>query len=107
MAGESPDLSGILGSLLSNPAALKTAMGLFANQKKETEGSGSDTPHTPPQEELRSLLPPPKAAGRRSERERLLSALSPYLSPERQRALAGAEKLLEVLELLDNRKGDI
>ena len=101
MAGETPDLSGLLSGLLENPAALGTVAGLLsglrgAPREESREGEGA----LPPHETEKPPLPPGegKHSGH-SERERLLSALCPYLSPSRRRALEGAKKLFEVLEL--------
>lgn len=42
--------------------------------------------------------PPPPPQGKESDRRRLLRALSPYLSPERQRVLSTVLPLLEAWE---------
>ena len=104
MAGEMPDLSGILSGLLSNPAALGALGSLL----------GSKASEAPPKAEKEEEGDAPPLAleavaggehyGRRSERELLFSALRPYLSPQRRRALDGACKLLEVIELFEKRK---
>lgn len=113
MAGEAPDLSGILSNLLQNPAALGAVANLLGGLRHE---GASEPPQEEAREEARegeaaealaSLpLPPegPKPSGRRRERECLLAALTPYLSPPRRRALEGACKILEVIELFDKRK---
>ena len=116
MAGEAPDLSGILGSLLQNPAALNAMAGLLGGLRREGDGSreapaaepGDGKGEGPAAIETLAALPPheeipPRRGGRRQERECLLAALSPYLSPPRRRALEGAGKILEVLELFDKR----
>ncbi len=113
MAGETPDFSGILNSLLQNPAALGALTGLLGNLRRE--GDGAPPPDKAREEgregeavETLAALPPPppgpRPGGRRQERECLLTALTPYLSPPRRRALEGACKILEVLELFDRRK---
>ena len=83
---EGVDLSALVGGLSplidavkSNPGLLSGALSLL--------GSGAGEKRDPP---------PPH--GRGSDRRRLLSALSPYLSPERQKALATLLPLLEAWE---------
>lgn len=103
MAGETPDLSGLLGGLLSSPAAMQLLSGLLG-------GAGGPPPREPPCEEGAPSPPPlpspPHRGGRRDEREALLSALRPYLSDRRRQALTGACKLLEVIELLKEAGGE-
>lgn len=105
MASETPDLSGLLGGLLKNPAALSALSGLIGAR----DGKGSEAPPPPSEgaatgaEEVSALpLPSPAAAGRRGERAQLLLALRPYLSAPRRRALEGVEKMLEILELFNH-----
>ena len=75
-------LSPLLEAVKSNPGLLSGALSLL--------GSGAGEKRDPP--------PPPPPHGRGSDRRRLLSALSPYLSPERQKALATLLPLLEAWE---------
>ena len=74
-------LSPLLDAVKSNPGLLSGALSLL--------GSGAGEKRDPP---------PPPRNGRGSDRRRLLSALSPYLSPERQKALATLLPLLEAWE---------
>ena len=109
MAGDAPDLSGILGSLLENPAALSGLVGLLGGLGKPHDSGKTEAP--PPEvtgteeasDEAISTstapLPPPRSGGH-GGRGALLDALCPYLSPPRKRALEGARRLLEVLDLL-------
>ena len=85
---EGVDLSALVGGLSplidavkSNPGLLSGALSLL--------GSGAGEKRDPP---------PPPRNGRESDRRRLLSALSPYPSPERQKALATLLPLLEAWE---------
>ena len=111
MAGDTPDLSGILNSMLQNPAALSALTGLLGGLRRE--GGAPPPPEERHEEGGEGDAVPALAApsphdrgrgGRRQERECLLSALTPYLSPARRRALEGASKILEVLEIFDNRR---
>ena len=100
MGKEAPDLSGLLGGMLSNPAALSSLMGVLGtlgggDGKGDGEERGAhEVPPPPP-------LPPPTGGHR--DRDCLIAALSPYLSEPRRQALLGACKLLEVIELLKKR----
>ena len=101
MSKEAPDLSGLLGGLLSNPSALSSLMGVLGSiggSEEKGAPQREEAPREPP-----PPLPPPTGGGRERERECLIAALSPYLSEPRRQALLGACKLLEVIELLKKR----
>ena len=116
MAKETPDLSGLFGNLLSNPGALSALSGILGN----LGGAGGREP--PPHEEgaraqeapTAERMPPPPPiepfgakGGRHNDRDGLIGALRPYLSPKRAQALEGACKLLEVIELFrTERRGE-
>ncbi len=118
MAEGTPDLSGLLSGLLANPAALSSVLGLLGN----LGGNEAKRPPPPPEAEkgerkeehggepqpaLPAFAIAEDGGGRRRgkhERECLIGALAPYLSPERRRAAEGACKLLEVLELFEGRR---
>lgn len=116
MGKETPDLSGLLNSLLSNPGALSALSGILGGL------GGAPSKEAPPHEEatrsddegskdteplaIPTMLTPPPRGGRYHDREGLLGALRPYLSPKRCQALEGACKLLEVIDLFrTQRKG--
>ena len=112
MAGETPDLSGLLSGLLAQPQALAGLKNLVTGLGS---AGGDGTVAPPPAEEAGeradvalpvAALPgrPPHGHGRHSERAALLSALSPYLSPPRRRALDGAVRILDILEIFENTK---
>ena len=121
MAEGTPDLSGLLSGLLSNPSALSSMIGLLGGLSHKdgtqpaTEGAEEKSASIKQEEGAPDVPMLPAfapieesgATGRRGRRERecLIGALSPYLSPERRRAAEGACKLLEVLELF-NRRGE-
>ena len=83
------DLLGKLGpvieSLKSTPALLSGATSLLSSLGARPAGGGK----------------PPPDPGRESDRRRLLRALSPYLSPERQRVLSALLALLEAWETIE------
>ncbi len=107
MAGEMPDLSGLLTGLLSQPQALAGIKNLVSNLG--AAGGSESAPDEGPKESTEAALPVaalPQAHGhgRHSERAALLAALSPYLSAPRRRALDGAVRILDILEIFDNTK---
>ena len=85
---EGVDLSALVGGLSPLIEAVKSNPGLLSGALSLL-GSGAGEKRDPP---------PPPRNGRGSDRRRLLSALSPYLSPERQKALATLLPLLEAWE---------
>ena len=113
MGKETPDLSGLFGNLLSNPGALSALSGLLGSLgnpgEKEPPPGGHDKSEAtsgemPP---IPTMLSLPSGGGRGKNREGLLGALRPYLSPKRCQALEGACKLLEVIDLFRAQgKGD-
>ena len=115
MAKETPDLSGLFGNLLSNPGALSALSGILGNlggahegAPREDEGKRTDAPLTDTLPPLPPIAPPGGPSGGHGNRNGLIGALRPYLSPKRAQALEGACKLLEVIELFrTERKGDL
>ena len=106
MAEVSPDLSGILSGLLSNPGAISALSGLLGNLTPHTESAPIEPQNEEPHEAGREA-PPTSISGntaKHPERYRLLTALTPYLSPQRRRALDGAVRILEVLELFEKAR---
>ena len=85
---EGVDLSALVGTLAplvervkSNPGLLSGALSLLSPGEAEEKRE-----------------PPPPPHPKESDRRRLLRALSPYLSPERQRVLSTVLPLLEAWE---------
>lgn len=111
MGKETPDLSGLFGNLLSNPGAISALSGILgtlggAKEAPQDEGPErvQEESRTPPFPAMLSLSP---GGDRHQNREGLLGALRPYLSPKRCQALEGACKLLEVIDLFrTQRKGE-
>ena len=84
--GEGVDLSALAGNLAPIFDAVKSNPGLLSGALSLLN----------PGKENRPAPPPP--SGRESDRRRLLRALSPYLSPERQKVLGTVLPLLEAWE---------
>ena len=111
MSKETPDLSGLLGNLLSNPGALSALSGILGNLggQSERQPPPEEPTHTEKPEEkaeltLPTMLPFAAKGGGHRDREGLLGALRPYLSPRRCQALEGACKLLEVIDLFRSQR---
>lgn len=105
--GSTPDLSGLIGNLLQNPAALSMLSSLLAGGL----GGKAGPPHPGErcEEDCRRappLLPPaaPPKPQPPSDRACLLNALRPYLSPARCDTLDSLLRILELMELLRKRR---
>ena len=99
------DLSGILAKVMSNPEAIGMLSSLLGGMKGFPPKA--DAPQTPPQGCESILLPSPPCPckGNAGEnRKRLLLALKPYLSKERQAALDRILMISEALVLLRSEK---
>ena len=82
--GEGVDLSALAGNLAPIFDAVKSNPGLLSGALSLLNPGAENRPAPPP--------------GRESDRRRLLRALSPYLSPERQKVLGTVLPLLEAWE---------
>lgn len=98
--GGLPDLSGILSRVTENPQAMSMLSSLLGGMVEKPPKV--DTPPKQDKEEEKEatpvFLPKHERRGRHEDRRRLLLALKPFLTKERQRAL---ETLLPVLEAID------
>ncbi len=103
------DLFATLQSLLSNPAAISMLSSLLAGSGGKGGGQGGgpcppppekDCPKAPP---LLPPTPPPKKPPQDS-RTCLLQALRPYLSPARCETIDALLRILELMELLKQRR---
>lgn len=107
--GNAPDLSGLLGNLLQNPAALSMLSSLLAGGL-----GGKGNPPPPPQKgepceaacgaAAQPCLPPPPKPRPTDNRTCLLNALRPYLSPARCDTIDSLLRILELMELLRKRR---
>jgi hypothetical protein len=91
------DLSAKLGELLNDPETVskigEMAKNLFPEQESQNEGNSPDML------KIMSLINRFKNTGE-NENQRLLMALKPHLSNERQKKVDTAVKILKLLELM-------
>jgi|GEM_PF-2810466 len=91
-----PDISRIISVLMENPELIEQISALAAEKKEEEE----PTPAPPEEErtETVSASAKPEASSIHSRREQLLSALKPYLSDERQKAIDSMMTFADILD---------
>ena len=80
-----PDISRIISILMENPRLIEEITALTQASGEKTESAPEETVEEKTKETVAQPLPDPDAI--RGRREQLLSALKPYLSDERQRAI--------------------
>ena len=90
-----PDISRIISVLMENPELIEQISALAAEKKEE-----APTPAPPEEErtETVSASAKPEASSIHSRREQLLSALKPYLSDERQKAIDSMMTFADILD---------
>ena len=101
-----PDLSKLVQTIMENPELVEAISKLMANDEKPSE-------QTPPEAEVK--LPEPtvqkpteapvmtELPGKRERRTRLLSALKPYMSGERAKAIDSMISIVDVLDIMKTR----
>ena len=95
-----PDISRIISVIMENPELVEQISALAAEKKEE------DPPSAPPEEEKAdtvSASPQITATPIHSRREQLLSALKPYLSNERQKAIDSMMTFADILDAIKRR----
>lgn len=118
--GATPDLSALLGNLLSNPAAMSMLSSLLSGMGAATPkptAEGGNTPDNalpaiaagPPctgQGCPHPTCPPPSCpqAGGRDERAALLYALRPFLPPDKCEMIDGLLRILDLLSVIRGRR---
>lgn len=125
-ATQMPDLSGMIGALLSNPAAMSMLSSLLSGmgggggaqasgQAQPAFSAGPVSDASPPASEYPPPFPPPTPAlpphaagggalGTRDERAALLYALRPFLPPEKCEMIDGLLRILDLLVLIRKRR---
>ena len=123
MANETPDLSGIVNLILSNPKLIEEIREM-ANRKNDTSDmttAAPQTPDAPPAERAAESADDSAekgddgvsestavfAAGAKAHREsraRLFSALKPYLSEERRRAVDSMQQIADLIDVFKSTR---
>ncbi len=123
MANETPDLSGIVNLILSNPKLIEEIreMANRKNDVSDTTTTAPQTPDTPPAEHAAESADDSAekgddgvsestavfAAGAKAHREsraRLFSALKPYLSEERRRAVDSMQQIADLIDVFKSTR---
>ena len=99
--GGLPDLSGILARVTENPQAMSMLSSLLSGMGEKSEKEPPpNKPESKEREEVRPAFMPQHARhGKHEDKRRLLLALKPFLTPERQKALDMLLPLLEAISL--------
>lgn len=110
MSESTPDLSKVVSLIMENPSLIEQISGLVKSEMKENtttpeeknEGVPSEKSEKPPTEVAReaSVLP---GGGTRQNRARLMSALKPYVSEGRQKALDSFLSIADILDMMRSR----
>lgn len=123
MANETPDLSGIVNLILSNPKLIEEIREM-ANRKNDVSDmttAAPQTPDAPPAERAAESADDSAekgddgvsestavfAAGAKAHREsraRLFSALKPYLSEERRRAVDSMQQIADLIDVFKSTR---
>ena len=93
--GKSPDISRIISVLMENPELIEQISALV---KDTPEEAPKDVPEEPKTDVEASTVP--IESDIRGRREHLLSALKPYLSDERQRAIDSMMTFADMLAVM-------
>ncbi len=99
-----PDLSGILSQISSNPKALSMLSTLLGNMGSTPQRAEAED-HTEPSNSALAVLQPPKRCDF-EDRKRLLLALKPFLSPERCQTVDLLLMVIEAFSALRQGKRD-
>ena len=96
-----PDISRIISVLMENPELIEQISALAAEKKEE-----EPTPAPPEEErtETVSASAKPEASSIHSRREQLLSALKPYLSDERQKAIDSMMTIADIFDMMREKQ---
>ena len=101
-----PDLSKIVQLIMENPD-LVDSISRLAQSDGATEEKAVEAPAPTPVEPVKERVQAPQtnsdAQGKKERRTRLLSALKPYMSGERARAIDSMLSIADVLDVMKTR----
>ena len=99
------DLSKIVNLIMENPKLIEEIKGLAGEAKKDDapkEESQEVNERVAEAQETAGVLTPPESDAR-IKRHELLSALKPYVSKERGRAIESMMSLVDILDMMRSR----
>ncbi|MBR2930626.1 MAG: hypothetical protein IKC32_05290 [Clostridia bacterium] len=99
--GKTPDLSRIVNLIMENPKLIEEISALAKSEEQKSSEPEEQTENT-----ATSVEPTYESSNSRSSRERraqLLSALKPYLSGERQKAIDSMMTFADVFDAMRGR----
>lgn len=102
-----PDLSDIISTVSANPKALAMLSSLLGGASAEKSHTNEGCEECTEKQEVPPCLPTPvkgKKNDKNEDRRRLLTALKPFLSPERRQAVTTLLLILDGLSLLSAGK---
>ena len=92
--GKTPDISRIISVIMENPDLIEQISSLVKEAPPDEPKEIEETPAA----EVEASALPSSGQDLRSRREHLLSALKPYLSDERQRAIDSMMTFADILD---------
>lgn len=101
-----PDISKIVQTIMANPELVESISKLMASEEESADQAPPKTEEKLPEPKVPS---PPEAPavsepiGKRERRTRLLSALKPYMSGERAKAIDSMISIVDVLDIMKTR----
>ncbi len=104
---DTPDLGKIVSLIMENPDLIARIQGLAKGEAKEPEGSADTAAESvssaPSAVETVAAVEASRPIDTREKRNRLLSAMKPYLSGERARAIDSMMSVAEILDMMKPR----
>jgi len=107
MSDSTPDLSKVISLIMENPRLIEEISGMLKKSEGEATAEVEKKPEdTVSETKEAAALPSPEPAksfGTRQNRRELMSALKPYVSESRRRALDSFMSIADILEMMRSR----
>jgi hypothetical protein len=101
-----PDLSKLVQLIMENPELVESISKLMASNENPSDSAPAEPEIMPPEQTVQKPPEAPVMAepqGKRERRTRLLTALKPYMSGERARAIDSMISIVDVLDIMKTR----
>jgi hypothetical protein len=101
-----PDLSKLVQLIMENPELVESISKLASTEEAPAENTAEVVEKAPQAEPAKAVAATPvmtEPQGKRERRTRLLSALKPYMSGERARAIDSMISIVDVLDIMKTR----